>query len=471
MATRTTSRSPVLTLLAAYLGLFAGLIDTNAVNLALPAIRTDLGGGVSGVQWTTDAYNVAFAAVLLTAGSLGDRIGRRQMLRIGLLAFAGTSVACALAPSLGVLLAARAAQGVAAAVMLPQGLAIASAAFPGAKERARATAAWAAAAASSAALGPVIGGVLTDTARWRFIFWLNGPLCLLALAMSLRYLPESRSPRPARTDLRGQTLAVVALGSLTFVLVEVRTLGTAWAVGVATLAVAAFAAFGWSQRRVPDPMVPPEFFGNRQLTLALAATFAMTFGTYGLLFVNSLAFQQQRGASALATAVAFLPMPLTYLLLIPVVNAMARRTGPLLPMMVGLVGMGAGMVLYAGAGPDADLMLLQTGFVLAGAGLAFNTGPAVGFAMSAVSSDRAGLASGVVNLARLTGVTVGIAVLGTVLALVSGEADHGATFGDGVRAAVLIGGLVEFVGAALVLRFAWTTRRADAEALKEDCHA
>jgi DHA2 family methylenomycin A resistance protein-like MFS transporter len=471
MAIRASERSTVATLAAAYLGLFAGLIDSNAVNLALPAIRADLGGGVSGVQWTTDAYNVTFAAVLLTAGSLGDRFGRRRMLRLGLIAFIGTSVACALAPSLGILLAARAAQGVAAAVMLPQGLAIASAAFPGAAGRSRATAAWAATAASSAALGPVIGGVLTDTAGWRFIFWLNGPVCLLALAMSLRYLPESRNPRPAGTDLRGQALAVMALGSLTFVLVEGRALGPVWAALLAVLVVTSCAAFVWSQRRVTDAMVPPEFFGNRQLTVALVATFAMTFGTYGMLFVNSLAFQQQRGASALATAIQFLPMPLAYLALVPVVNAIARRAGPRLPMTVGLLAMGAGMFLYAGVGPDADLPMLQTAFVLAGAGLAFNTGPAVGLALSVVTSDRAGLASGVVNLARLVGITVGIAAMGTVLAIVSGDSDSGAAFTEGARAAVLTGGIVETVGAVLVLRYARAARRAAAVPTKEDCHA
>jgi MFS family permease len=218
-------------------------------------------------------------------------------------------------------------------------------------------------------------------------------------------------------------------------------------------------------------MVPSEFFGNRQLTVALVATSAMTFGTYGMLFVNSLAFQQQRGASALATAVQFLPMPLTYLALIPVVNAVARRAGPRLPMTVGLLAMGAGMLLYAGAGPEADLLVLQTAFVLAGAGLAFNTGPAVGFAMSAVTSDRAGLAAGVVNLARLVGITVGIAVMGTVLAIVSRDADSGAAFTEGVRAAVLTGGIVETVGAILVLRYARPARRATAVPTKEDSHA
>src|SRR6188472_20343 len=179
---RITYRS-ILTLVAAYLGLFVGLIDANAINLALPAIRADLGGGISGAQWTIDAYNITFAAVLLTSGSLGDRFGRRRLLRIGLTVFVVASLACAAAPSLPLLLTARAIQGVGAALMLPQGLAITAAAFPDPIERARATAAWAMAAATSTAVGPILGGLLTDTVSWRYIFWLNVPAGVLALLM------------------------------------------------------------------------------------------------------------------------------------------------------------------------------------------------------------------------------------------------------------------------------------------------
>jgi EmrB/QacA subfamily drug resistance transporter len=453
------NRSPITVLIAAYLGLFVGLIDSNAVNLALPAIQHDLGGGVSGAQWTADAYNVTFAAALLTAGSLGDRFGRRRVLRTGLLAFVVASLACALAPSLGVLLAARAAQGVGAALMLPQGLAIAAAAFPDAAGRARATAAWAVAAASSAALGPIVGGVLTDSLGWRYIFWLNAPIGVVALAMSFRYLPESRNPTAGKVDPFGQTLTMLTLGTLTLVLVEGRMLGIVWTMALALVVAAGAAGLVWSQRRVTNPMLPPQFFGNRRLVIALVATFAMTFGTYGMLLVNSLAFQQQRGISALATAVAFLPMPLTYLALIPVANVLARRSGPRLPMTSGLVLMGAGMLLYALVGPGAELWLLESAFVLAGAGLAMNTGPAVGMAMASAPVSRAGMTSGVVNLARLVGITVGVAVMGTVLALV------------GARAAVLTGGLAELLGAVVVFGYTRSGRSQETAQKEEVCHA
>lgn len=455
------NRSAVLTLIAAYLGLFVGLVDANAVNLALPAIRDDLGGGIAGAQWTIDAYNVTFAAFLLTAGSLGDRFGRRRLLRIGLICFVGASVVCALAPSLPLLLAARAAQGVGAAMMLPQGLAITAAAFPDPVDRARSTAAWAMAAAGSTAIGPLLGGVLVDSAGWRWIFWLNVPIGALAVLMSYRYLPESRDPGASGIDVAGQALAVLGLGALTVALVEGADWPTGRVTAIAIVAMVALAVFVWTQRRGAHPMLPMGLFRSRRLVAALLATFAMTFGIYGLLLVNSFAFQQQRGLSALATAVWFLPMPITYLILIPAATALARRTGPRVVMTAGLVLMAAGLLLYAAAGPHGSSWLLEASFVLAGAGLALNTGPAVALAMSAIPVRQAGLAAGVVNLARLLGISVGVAVLGSALAAVGGD--------GGVRSALVLGGVCQLVGAAVAMRLA----RPDPAALirKEMSHA
>jgi EmrB/QacA subfamily drug resistance transporter len=461
MDTKRLNLNTALTLIAAYLGLFVGLIDANAINLALPAIRTDLGGGISGAQWTIDAYNITFAAVLLTAGSLGDKFGRRTLLRAGLVTFIAASLACAAAPSLPLLLAARAIQGVGAAVMLPQGLAITAAAFPNPVERARATAAWAMAAAMSTAIGPILGGILTDSLGWRYIFWLNAPVGVLALLMTYRYLPESRDPDAANFDIPGQTLAMLGLGTMTIVLVEGRTMAPALTVALAVVALGCFGCFIWSQRRVRHPMLPLDLFRSSRLVAALIATFTMTFGIYGLLLVNSFAFQQQRGASALATALWFLPLPVTYLVLIPAVNALAHRTGPRLPVSGGLVLMASGLALYAAAGPQADVWLIELSFVLAGAGLALTTGPAVGLAMSAVPVQRAGLASGVVNLARLVGITVGVAVLGSAMAAIGGA--------DGARVATMLGGLVQLVGAAVAL--IWARAKAPAQPREEVCHA
>jgi EmrB/QacA subfamily drug resistance transporter len=447
----------ILTLIAAYLGLFVGLVDANAINLALPAVRDELGGGISGAQWTIDAYNITFAAVLLSAGSLCDRFGRRRLLRLGLIVFVVASLACAAAPSLPLLLTARATQGVGAALMLPQGLAITAAAFPGAVERARATAAWAMAAALSTAIGPILGGVLTDTVGWRYIFWLNAPVGLLALLMTRRYLPESRDDEAAKVDTGGQMLAMLSLATLTIVLVEGRTLPAGWFVALAVVAATGLVGFVISQKRATAPMLPLDLFGSRRLTAALVATFTMTFGIYGLLLVNSFVFQQERGQSALTTALLFLPMPITYLLLIPVVNAVAHRTGPRPSMTAGLCLMAAGLLLYAGIGPHGYIWLVEMSFVLAGAGLALNTGPAVGLAMSTVPVRRAGLASGVVNLARLVGITVGVAVLGSAMASI------------GAQAALLIGGIVQLLGAVVALR--WGREEQTRSTTRAVCHA
>ena len=204
-------------------------------------------------------------------------------------------------------------------------------------------------------------------------------------------------------------------------------------------------------------MLPLDLFRSRKLTAALVATFTMTFGIYGLLLVNSFVFQQQRGLSAPATALWFLPMPLMYLVLIPFVKALAYRTGPRLPMTAGLCLMAAGLLLYAAVGPHADVWLLELSFVLAGGGLALNTGPAVGLAMAAVPVRRAGLTSGVVNLARLVGITVGVAVLGSAMAAV------------GAQIAMLVGGAVQLIGAAVAV--SWARDDAVAPTKKEVCHA
>jgi len=460
MDTKRFTLDTTLTLVAAYLGLFVGLIDANAVNLALPAIRDDLGGGISGAQWTIDAYNITFAAMLLTSGSLGDRFGRRRLLRIGLTVFVIASVGCAAAPSLPLLLAARAVQGVGAALMLPQGLAITAAAFPDPVDRGRATAAWAMAAAMSVGIGPILGGVLTDSIGWRYIFWLNVPVGLLALLMTRFYLPESRDEDAAQIDIRGQILAVVGLGVLTLVLVEGRTLATALTATLAVVAVAGIAAFVASQHRAARPMLPLDLFRSSRLNAALVATFTMTFGTYGLLLVNSFAFQQQRGETTIATALWFLPLPVAYLSVIPFANALASRSGSRSPMAAGLGFMAAGLLLYAVVGPHANVWLLELSLFLAGVGLALNTGPAVSLAMSTVPVQRTGLASGVVNLARLVGITVGVAVLGSAMAAIGGDA--------GIRTALLLGGAVHLLGAAVVL--IWARDRAPATT-EEVCHA
>ena len=445
--------NPNLTLVATCLGLFLGQVDTTAINLALPAMAHDLSGGITGMQWAIDAYNVAFAALLLTGGTLGDRFGRRRLFRIGISVFILGSIACALAPTLGLLIAGRALQGMGSAAMLPQSLAILATAFPGRRERNRAMAAWSMVAGIGLAAGPTLGGLVVDEIGWKYIFWVNVPIGLAALALAVRNVPESRNPEARELDPWGQLFGAVALGLTTFVVVDGRNQGWTSPTILACMALALISAFLFFQveRRHRDPMLPLALMRRGQLPAATAVAFCMTFGMYALFMLISLDFQQERGKSALAAGLLMLPLPLVFILLSPLVGRMVSRYGPRLPMSLGMLLMGTGLLIYALIGGNASIWLTELAFVTVGVGLALNTGPVVGVAVSAVEPNRAGLASGIANLARIAGAALGVAVGGTVLAVVGAGATSGPAFLSGMRAALLVGAGVEFLGAAIAL--------------------
>ena len=444
---------PNLTLIATCLGLFLGQVDTTAINLALPAMARDLSGGITGMQWAIDAYNVAFAALLLTGGTLGDRFGRRRLFRIGVTVFILGSVACALAPTLGLLIAGRALQGVGSAAMLPQSLAILATAFPGRRERNRAMAAWSMVAGIGLAAGPTLGGLVVDEIGWKYIFWVNVPIGLAALLLAVRHVPESRNPDARELDPWGQLFGALTLGLTTFVVVDGRNQG--WTspliLGCVLLAAACAALFFRVERRHRDPMLPLALMRRGQLPVATTVAFCMTFGMYALFMLISLDFQQERGDSALAAGLKMLPLPLVFVLLSPMVGRMVSRRGPRLPMAAGMALMGCGLLIYALIGGNASIWPIEIAFVIVGVGLALNTGPVVGVAVSAVEPNRAGLASGIANLARIAGAALGVAVGGTVLAVVGGGATRGPQFLSGMRAALVVGGCVELLGAAVAL--------------------
>ena len=329
MDTKRFTLDTALTLVAAYLGLFVGLIDANAVNLALPAVRDDLGGGISGAQWTIDAYNITFAAMLLTSGSLGDRFGRRRLLAHRVAVFVVASLGCAAAPST--------AAAVGRAGGAGRGRGADAAAGPG-DHRSRVPRSGRA-RQGDRGMGDGRRDEHRDRADSRRRADRHGRMALHLLAQHAgRRCSRSRWPGVICPSLamtmrrtstcRGQILAVVGLGALTVVLVEGRSTPAGWSALLAVSAVGAIAAFLASQRRAAAPMLPLDLFRSSRLNAALTATFSMTFATYGLLLVNSFAFQQQRGASTLLTALCFLPLPLAYLTVIPIANAIAIRIGP-----------------------------------------------------------------------------------------------------------------------------------------------
>lgn len=401
--------SPALALLAASLAFALITLDASVVNVALPSIGTSLGGGMAGRQWVVDAYTLPFAALMLSTGAFADRAGASRAYALGIAVFAAASAACGLSPSLGVLIAARVLQGVAAAVVLPASLALVRGAYTDPLKRTRAVALWAAGGSVAIALGPVVGGALTTAWAWQGIFFINLPLSAAALLLLLR-APRS-APRPAPLDVPGQVLAVVALTGLTFAVIEGGRAGLVAAV----LAVAAAVAFVRTEARVPHPVVPLALFRNRAVVVSLTLGTANSAAFFGVVFVFSLFFQQVQGRSALYAGLLFLPMTT----LIPLMNILAGklsgRYGPRVPMLTGQVLAMAGLLLLLTVDartPSVALALLLVPLAL---GCALTVPPMTATMLDAVPAERAGLAAGVLNSARQVAGGLGIALFGALV--------------------------------------------------------
>ncbi|MEV0579069.1 MFS transporter [Streptomyces sp. NPDC050392] len=415
--------APALTLLASLLGFALIMLDASVVNVALPSMGADLGGGMSGLQWVVDAYTIAFAALLLSTGALSDRIGATRAYTLGIALFTLASAACGLAPNLPSLIGFRVVQGVAAAIVLPTTLALVRQAYTGPAQRGRAVSLWAAGGTTAAALGPVVGGALTTAWDWRAIFFINLPLGLFALALTFR-LP--RSPRrPAPLDLPGQLTAVLTLAALAFAVIEKGPVALT-ALGVA---VAGLAAFLRIESRHPHPVVPLGLFRNRTAAVAVAAGSALSLAFYGMIFVFSIYFQQVRGQSALTAGLMFLPMTGLLVVVNILSGRLANRYGPRLPMLTGQLVSVGGLLLLLFVGPDTSLVLTAVLLVplALGAGLALP--PLTAAMMETVPTERAGVAAGVLNAARQVSGGLGVAAFG---ALVAGG------FGTGLRTSLLI---------------------------------
>jgi len=454
-ASESAARHPGWSLAAALLGFFMVTLDAVIVNVALPDIRHELAGGISGLQWVVDGYTLMFAALLLSAGSLADRAGARRAFGAGMVAFVTASVACGLAPSLGVLVAARLVQGCAAAAMMPSSMALISHAYPDPARRARAVALWSMGGVAASTSGPVLGGLLT-LVSWRLIFFVNVPAGLAALALLAR---SARAPsHPAPFDWAGQLAAVLAMGGFTYGAIETGAAGiTAPRVLAAfAVAVAAGAAFGVLQARGHHPMLPLGLFRSRTVRLTVIAGFAFMVGYYGLPFVMSLYLQELRGLSALGTGVAFLPMMLIGAALTPFTARLAARFGARALVITGLASMTAGLVvisLLPGSTPVAVLALLMMLTGLAGP-LVMPT--VIALLLHAVPSRQAGVASGVLNTSRQVGGALAIAVFGALLA-------GRTTFLHGLRVSLLIAAAIAAVAAILTV----TLSRASAAAAPE----
>jgi DHA2 family methylenomycin A resistance protein-like MFS transporter len=406
-------------LLAICLAYFLVILDATVVTVALPSIGADLGGGVTGLEWVVDGYTLAFAALLLTGGALADRLGPRRLFFAGLLVFAAASAACALAPSATALVLARVIQGCGAALMVPASLALIRVAYPAGRERAKAIGVWGAVAGVAAAAGPVVGGLLTDALSWRAVFVVNVPLAAVAVLLAGRFVPAA-PPDPRRgLDPAAQLAGTLALGALTLALIEAGARGWTAPLVLAAFAAApvAMAGFAAIERRARAPMLPLGLLGNRPFAGACAVGLLINLGFYGQLFVMSLAFQQQRGFSAVQTGVALLPEAVLVALSSALSGRLTARAGTPRPVMLAGLTLGAaGLTALALQPASASYALLVVPLMATGSGMALTMPAATTASLEAAPAELAGVASGALNAARQVGGAIGVALLGTLAA-------------------------------------------------------
>ncbi len=425
------TRSPRRSLAAALLGFFIITLDALVVSVALPAIRDTLGGGITGLQWVMDGYTLPFAALLLLAGTLSDRMGARQAFGVGLILFAISSALCALAPTLGLLIAARVVQGAGAAMMTPASLALIGEAYPAPQDKARAIGYWAVGGAIASAAGPLVGGALT-VISWRLIFYINLPVGAVALWL-LWGVPHSLRHESA-FDWAGQAAALVSLTALTFGLIEAGEAGPSHPAAIIPLAVATVVGgfFFLLQTRGEHPMVPLGLFRPRVAKIAVVIGFAFMVGFYGMVFLVSLYLQEQRGLTPLQTGFAFLPVT-GLAVFMPVVAArLAERCGPWLPIMIGQGAMAAGLFALSAVADEASIAVLVACMIPVGFGGGTAMPSATSLLLNSVPLNRSGTASGVLNTSRQVGGAMAIAAFG---ALVTGQG-----FLGGMRTSLMIAG-------------------------------
>ncbi|MFD0265178.1 MFS transporter [Streptomyces sp. NPDC127106] len=437
------------------LGSTMALLDSTVVNVALPSIGRDFGADMAVLQWIVNAYLLTLAGLILVGGALGDRFGRRRIFVLGVVWFAAASLLCGIAPNEGVLIAARALQGVGGALLTPGSLALIQGSIAAA-DRPRAVGLWSGFGGVGAAVGPFLGGWLVDGPGWRWVFLLNVPLAALCVPVALRHVPESRDPAArGRFDVLGAALGAVALGLVTYALIEARS-GSPAVVAAAVVGVLLAVAFVWVERRRAEPMLPPDIFASRQFTAVNLVTLCVYAAFGGFFFLIVLQLQVVSGYSALAAGAALLPTTALMLLLSSRAGALGERIGPRIPLTAGPLLCAAGMLLMLRVGPDASYVRdVLPGMVVLGMGMVTLVAPLTETVLASVDPGRAGLASGINNAAARVAGLLAVAAL-PLLAGMGPDAYLSATLFDGAFEVAMVwcaGALA--VGAAL----AWATVR------------
>jgi EmrB/QacA subfamily drug resistance transporter len=427
-------------------------LDNLVVTTALPVIRTDLHASLEGLEWTVNAYTLTFAVLLLTGAALGDRFGRRRMFAIGLAVFTVASAAAALAPSMGVLVAARAVQGMGGAIVMPLTLTILSAAVP-AEKRGLALGAWGGIGGLAVALGPLVGGAVVSGLSWQWIFWINVPVGLVLIPLALRRLDETHGPSD-RLDLPG--VGLVSAGLLGIVWGLVRGNGQGWTSPEIVLSLAGGAlvlvGFVLWELRTPSPMLPMRFFRNRTFAMTNLASLLMFFGMFGSIFLLAQFFQTVQGYSPFGSGLRILPWTAMPIFVAPIAGALSDRIGGRRIIATGLalqaIGLGWIAAVSTPTTPYADLV---APFVLSGIGMALFFAPVANLVLSSVRPEEEGQASGANNAIRELGGVFGVAVLASIFAHYGGYGT-GASFVDGLIPAIWVGAVL--VGLAAVAALA-----------------
>jgi EmrB/QacA subfamily drug resistance transporter len=447
-----------LTVLLTAVAYFMVTLDALVVVTALPSIHRDLGGNVGTLQWTVNAYNTAFAATIITAAALGDRLGRRRVYVFGLATFTGASALCALAPSLGMLIGFRAVQGIGAGIVMPLGLTLLTSAFPP-QRRGAAVGIWGGIAGLGVAAGPLIGGGVTQGLSWHWIFWVNVPVGLAAIAGASLYLKESRGPR-TRLDIPAMVLVSSGVGVCVWGLVQAPQVGWASARTVISLILGAalIAAFAAWETRAAEPMMPLGLLRSRRFSAAVTTQFLMSAAIFSAAFLISQYFQFARGNSPFATGLRFLPWTATPLLVAPAAGALFDRLGPRRLVVPGLLMQAAGFAWIVHlAGTTSGYASYVPPFIVAGVGIsmALPCVPAAG--LNAAAPGSLGKAAGVLNTMQLFGATIGVATV-TAVFNASGSLAGPAAVTHGFRPALAVGAGLSALGACAAFGLRRTPR-------------
>jgi EmrB/QacA subfamily drug resistance transporter len=428
-------------------------LDVTIVNVALPDIRAELGAALSGLQWTIDGYTLVLASLLMLGGSLGDRLGRRKVFRVGLMLFTAASLLCGFAPTLGWLIGFRVLQAIGGSMLNPIAMAIVVNVFDDPKERAKAIGVWASVAGLSMALGPVLGGALVAAAGWRAIFWVNVPIGVIALVLTVFYVPESRAPHARAADPAGQALVIAFLGLLTFGIIEAPFRGWQSPVIIGALAgaVIAVAALVAVERRVAEPLVDTRFFRSVTFAGASIAAVVAFVGLSGFLFLNTLYLQETRGFGPLHAGLLTLPMAGAAALCAPIAGRIVASRGARLPLVLSGVSTASGAAMLVSTGPGTRIGWLLGAYALIGIGFGLVNTPITNAATSGMPRTRAGVAAAMTSTGRQTGSCLGVAVVGALAAGGSGRTGWLLIAGCGV--------LVTLLG--IIMTGRWAARTAD----------